>query len=221
METPSYSPMNKLLPLVIILAIAAGGFYWYTQSGIVLTEPAPSLPSEEIVKEMPMPDAEQKKIDDMVNKANDPTMTSEEKMTMEKEAVTMMNTVPVEMKVSTPMPAAEMKKDGISRQGSFTEIDLVHKASGLALIYPETATGPTLRLQDFSATRGPDLYVYLSKNTNITSSDQLGEFYSLGQLKSSKGNQNYALPANHQDYKSVVIWCQAFGVLFSSATLKP
>jgi|CXWL01.1.fsa_nt_gi hypothetical protein len=213
--------MKKLFTYAILIIIVLGGFYWYTQSGVVLEEAAPMVPDEEITKEPIMLVEEQKKIDDMVAKANDPAMTSAEKMAMEKESTMMMNPTPIVTKVMPPKTSTEMSKSGIGRQGSFTTIDLVHKASGLTLIYPITTNGPVLRLQDFSVTRGPDLYVYLSKNSNITSSSQLGDYVSIGKLKSSKGDQNYPLPNNHAEYKSVVIWCKAFGVLFSSATLDP
>jgi hypothetical protein len=121
----------------------------------------------------------------------------------------------------TPAPEPTTPAKPVIREGVFTEIDVVHKGSGKAIVYPETTDGPILRLENFVVTRGPDLSVYLSKNTDIKSSSELGESVSLGALKSSQGNQNYKLPANHAEYKSAVIWSQAFGVLFSAATLKP
>ena len=115
----------------------------------------------------------------------------------------------------------ELRASSKSRVGYFTKIDPIHQGSGKAVILPNTVDGPILRLEDFSVTRGPDLHVYLSRNANVQSADDLGSYHDLGLLKSSKGNQNYALPSNHTGFKSVVIWCQAFGVLFSSATLVP
>jgi hypothetical protein len=45
----------------------------------------------------------------------------------------------------------------------------------------------------------------------------------LGPLKGNIGDQNYVIPGdvNLADYKSVVVWCKQFGVLFSAADLKP
>lgn len=180
-------------------------------------------------------------LDTMLKNAKEKEMTPEEKKAMEEKMTAMMNPAPSEpatspetsspttppASTSSPQPevtseaSSESSVTGFSRSGTFTTIDVIHKGSGKALIYPETADGPLLRLQDFNVTRGPDLYVYLSKNTDIKEAAQLGEFMSVGTLKSSKGNQNYKLPENHADYKSVVIWCQAFGVLFTSATLQP
>jgi polyhydroxyalkanoate synthesis regulator phasin len=241
--------MYKFFGSIIVIAIFIGAFHYYTQSGEVLDEEAPvisentSAPEtaidpnkpllqadkmnkmipDEPEKEPELPSDTQKKIDEMVEKGKMTLMTEEEKRAMNEEAVTMMETSEesdssAEVKM---LSQEEMEAQFVSRQGTFNEIDLIHKGSGLALIYPETAEGPILRLQDFNVTRGPDLHVYLSRNENITSSDQLGSYHDLGLLKSSKGNQNYQLPSNHEGFKSVVIWCKAFGVLFSSATLQP
>ena len=72
-----------------------------------------------------------------------------------------------------------------------------------------------LRLENFKATNGPDLYVYLA--TDKSTSD----FVNLGRLKGNIGNQNYAIPAetNLTKYNTALIWCKAFSVLFGSAQL--
>lgn len=241
--------MYKFFGSVILIAIFIGAFHYYTQSGEVLNEEAPVVtetnttpeppkidPNKPLLQEDKMkqlipdePEAEpelptesQEKIDEMVEKGLMTLMTDEEKRAMNEEAVAIMQSGEVSTSAKVSLLSDEaMKKLFVTRQGMFTEIDLIHKGSGLALIYPETAEGPILRLENFNVTRGPDLHVYLSRNENITSSDQLGDYYDLGVLKSSKGNQNYQLPSNHSGFKSVVIWCKAFGVLFSSATLQP
>jgi len=123
------------------------------------------------------------------------------------------------MLTETDSPAMVISQAVEKRSGSFTEIDLVHRGSGQALVL-ETKTGPLLQLDNFKVTPGPDLFVYLSKNQDIKNTKDLGEFISLGKLKSSRGNQQYALPEDYQDYHSVVIWCRAFGVLFSVAELR-
>ena len=106
----------------------------------------------------------------------------------------------------------------ILRQGTFNEIDIVHKGSGKAVAL-ETDSGKILKFENFKVTNGPDLFVYISKNVNVEENG-LGEFVSLGSLKSSEGEQSYNLPENIEEYKSVAIWCRAFGVLFSEAELK-
>ena len=48
------------------------------------------------------------------------------------------------------------------------------------------------------------------------------EWINLGDLKGNIGDQSYIIPADVDldMYKSVVIWCQPFGVLFASAPLE-
>jgi hypothetical protein len=47
-------------------------------------------------------------------------------------------------------------------------------------------------------------------------------FVDLGRLRAFKGSQNYPIPAglDAKSFRSVVIWCEQFGVLISPATLK-
>jgi hypothetical protein len=80
-----------------------------------------------------------------------------------------------------------------------------------------------LRLEDFNAKNGPDLFVGLSGHAMPRSSDEVHQsgYLELARLKANQGNQNYELPADFDlsQYKSVVIYCRAFNVVFSSAEL--
>ncbi|MEM8815714.1 MAG: DM13 domain-containing protein [Pseudomonadota bacterium] len=109
--------------------------------------------------------------------------------------------------------------------GQFRDADAVHKGSGDATLY-ELADGRHLiRFEDFRTTNGPDLVVYLARHASPTTADDVtdGGYISLGKLKGNVGNQNYVVPANIDtaEYKSVVVWCELFGVLFSPAPLMP
>ena len=78
-----------------------------------------------------------------------------------------------------------------------------------------------LRLENFNVTSGPDLYVYLSDSTNPTHSvGNLGNYVDLGLLKATSGNQNYDVPARAENYRTAIIWCKQFGVLFSFAVME-
>ena len=46
-------------------------------------------------------------------------------------------------------------------------------------------------------------------------------YIDLGRLRAFEGAQNYKIPKgiDLKKYRSVVIWCEAFGVLISPATL--
>lgn len=108
--------------------------------------------------------------------------------------------------------------------GSFRDADASHRGSGMATIVQSPA-GAVLRLSEFEVTDGPDLEVWLVKATGIQNSDDVkgSEWVSLGQLASNTGDQEYAIPegTNIADYPSVVIWCEDFGVLFSTADMSP
>ena len=95
--------------------------------------------------------------------------------------------------------------------------DGIHNAEGqVKVLKLNDSTNNFLRLEDFKATNGPDLYVYLS--TDKSASD----FVNLGRLKGNVGNQNYEIPegTDLSRYPTVLIWCQAFSVLFGSTELE-
>ena len=67
-----------------------------------------------------------------------------------------------------------------------------------------------LVLKGFSSSNGPDLKVY------IATTRQAGTFISLGNLKSTNGQQVYDISGmpDIAQYKFALIWCQQFSVLF-------
>jgi hypothetical protein len=123
-----------------------------------------------------------------------------------------------------PQPTNESDAAGSEQvllQGSFYNV--AHLGSGEALVYQLADSSRILRLQNFSVDNGPDLYVYLVPVDPVpsTSGSEIPGFHSLGRLKGNIGDQNYEIPADLDlsQYKSVVIWCQAFAVPFSAAPL--
>lgn len=107
--------------------------------------------------------------------------------------------------------------------GVFRDADSVHKGSGNAGLYRLADGSHVLRLENLDVTNGPDLHVFLVRHPGpATSSDVTkGNYIDLGALKGNIGNQNYALAAGTDlaGIASVVVWCKAFGVLFSTAPL--
>ncbi|MCA9485612.1 MAG: DM13 domain-containing protein [Nanoarchaeota archaeon] len=99
--------------------------------------------------------------------------------------------------------------------GNFIDADDFHMTKGEAMVL-EDGSGRYLRFENFEATNGPDLKVYLS--TDLEASD----YVSLGDLKGNIGNQNYEIPegTDLEKYNNVLVWCEAFGVLFGSADLE-
>ena len=101
-------------------------------------------------------------------------------------------------------------------EGDFVGVDDgIHDASGDAKIL-EIEDKQYLRFEDFEATNGPDLHVYLATDEKAT------EFIDLGLLKANQGNQNYEIPegTDLEKYDKVLVWCQMFSVLFGSAELQ-
>ncbi len=88
-----------------------------------------------------------------------------------------------------------------------------HSGEGLAKII-EIDGSTFLRFEDFEVTNGPDLRVYITQDGDIKNGIHLEN------LKGSKGNQNYELnDIDIEQYNSVVIYCQPFGVYFGEAEL--
>jgi len=115
---------------------------------------------------------------------------------------------------ATEAPAFEPR---IASQGEFHGADDFHFGQGKALLIETAPDAYTLRFEEFSVRNGPDLFVYLSTDPNGYSGDAL----LLGELKGTDGAFNYDVPTGTDisQYKSTVVWCKAFSVLFATATL--
>lgn len=107
--------------------------------------------------------------------------------------------------------------------GSFRDADRTHKGTGLASVLQTPSGEMLVRLTEFEVTNGPDLEVWLVQESDPQNSADVkaSQWVSLGQLKGNIGDQTYTVPegTNINDFGSVVIWCEQFGVLFSPATL--
>lgn len=104
----------------------------------------------------------------------------------------------------------------IVKQGEFEGADDFHFGEGQALLI-ETGPGEyTLRFENFSVRNGPDLFVYLSPSPDGYEDGAL----KLGGLKGTDGAFNYEIPAGTDisQFQSTIIWCDAFSVLFATAT---
>ncbi|MCZ6863887.1 MAG: DM13 domain-containing protein [Alphaproteobacteria bacterium] len=98
--------------------------------------------------------------------------------------------------------------------------DPIHYGKGKVTVHAKI-----LRLeQDFEVGPGPKFHVYLVPKATIRKSADVKQtmYVDLGRLRAFKGAQNFPIPAGIDltKYASVVIWCEAFGVLISPADLK-
>lgn len=109
----------------------------------------------------------------------------------------------------------------VARQGVF--VPKAHEGKGIAEIATLEGGRRILRFRDFATLDGPDLKIYLTGDPEATTLAQLGTagYLSLGDIKGNVGDQYYEIPADAdlEKLSSVVVWCERFGVNFTSATL--
>jgi hypothetical protein len=121
---------------------------------------------------------------------------------------------PSEVPITEPTPSEPL----LLHQGVFIAGSVPgDRAEGRALIYQLPDGSRIVRLEDFSTTNGPDLFVTL--HTGGNPERDTGEYLVLERLKGNQGNQNYSIPAtvDLSQYRSVVIWCRTFDVTFGYA----
>lgn len=114
---------------------------------------------------------------------------------------------------------ADATSTAVIASGIFRDGEPGHRGSGTATLLRAPDGSHTLRLEDFSVTNGPDLYVVLSTSDGYTESGLLD----LGRLKATDGSFNYAIPAGTDvsGFRSAIIWCRQFRVTFAVAALAP
>jgi hypothetical protein len=126
-----------------------------------------------------------------------------------------------------PAPVNEVVDSSIRSElvatGSFIHAnpsDPVHYGKGQVSVYPKLVHLET----DFEVGPGPKFHVYLVPDADITPATRVQDtmYVDLGRLKAFSGGQNYPIPAGVElsRFKSVVIWCEQFGVLISPAMLE-
>jgi hypothetical protein len=116
---------------------------------------------------------------------------------------------------ATPAPAGPKTL----ATGQLQRVDDLHRGTGpVSLVELEGKT--YLRFENVAIQNGPDLHVYLARGSG-GAYDGSRDLY-LGALKATNGSFNYELPVGTSalDYRSVVVWCRAFTVLFTWADLR-
>jgi hypothetical protein len=210
------------LAAVVIFAIA-----WYLGSPLFINRQVDEafpveVPSRETVEGMS--ESEVQALEEqfeaaLPSEAELEAMPEPQREAVEQKAMEFMAAMPDKM-AEEAMPAAGPQ---LALQGSFRDADSFHMGSGEARIYILPDGSAILRLENFQVTNGPDLHVLLAAGSpNPASSEELGEYIDLGSLKGNIGNQNYEIPAGTDPsrYKSVVIYCKPFHVVFATAALQ-
>lgn len=129
-------------------------------------------------------------------------------------------TAPVAPSATASPPAAATARPVAT--GTFIHAnpsDPIHYGKGKVSVYERAV----FLEQDFEVGPGPKYHVYLVPKAGIRKEADVKDtmFVDLGRLRSFKGSQRYPIPAgvDLKNYPSVVIWCEAFGVLISPADL--
>ncbi len=126
-------------------------------------------------------------------------------------------TFPDAANASAASPAAAVELAA----GSFHGV--AHEGKGKATLYNLPDGQRVLRLTEFETSNGPDLRLFLVAAADATDSDTVKKagYLELGKLKGNQGDQNYEVPADADlaKYQAVTVWCNRFGVNFTTAPL--
>ena len=103
------------------------------------------------------------------------------------------------------------------RQGELVRISAADYGTGAVRIVT-LGTERFLRFENVDIAGAPDMYVYLSDQTD----GRPGTYVDLGKLKATNGSFNYAIPAGVDlaTIRSVVVWCRQFSVTVTYAPLR-
>lgn len=121
---------------------------------------------------------------------------------------------------TTPLPEEQDFAAPIVRSGQFQNLN--YMTSGGVMLEDSNGTPVIVFDETFTTPNGPDLVVYLTKNTAPTERDDIRAGIQLGELKSTNGKQVYVVPTGTDisEFNSVSIHCRAFNVPWSYAVLE-
>lgn len=208
---------RRYLALALLLAAAIAITYplWspYFIDDVV-DEAFPGLESAERDAVRDMPEAQRETL--IAMSEEQPEMAADTARAMMSEDRAMADDMPTAATGDDDDPG----EPALLRSGSWIEIDPIHRAEGSATLW-QLGERRILRFEDFRVTNGPRLHVYLSPAVPDGIFDDVEGYIDLGPLKGNIGNQNYEIPADLDlsEYRSAVIYCVPFGVVFSSAEL--
>ena len=207
--------LRKAILIVILIAIVV--------VGLAVTKPWLYFVNREVNEAFPgLSDSQREAVGEMPEEEKQAliAMAKENRKMGEQTAMAQIGDDSVVPAAEQAMPPEMPAEPEVLVMGSFIDIDPVHGAVGSATIYALPDGNRLLRFQDFRSKNGPDLHVFLSTEAPTSTFAGLGENeVDLGELKGNVGNQNYEIPADVDlsQYRSVVIYCVPFHVVFSTA----
>ena len=193
--------MKKLV--IIVILVGVGAFLWWAFSPLLYDVEVQDELDPALVARLEA----QRQADERAQRqaAEQPTATTSGTPAEATEAED-------ESETSTPVPEIEPE---IFIDGPFPIIDTPgHPATGgVEVIHSPEET--LIRYLNYDGTNGPDLEIYLAKDL------EANEFVSLGRAKGNQGTLIYGVPfdIDIDEYRYVLTWCEAFGVLFDYAEI--
>ena len=206
---------RRILLIIVVVAVAV--------VALAITEPWLYFVNREVNEAFPGMSAEQREAVSNMPEAEKQAliaMAKDNKEMAEQTAMAQIGEDTVVPQAEQAMPPEMPAEPVVLAQGTFIDIDPIHGAVGSATIYELPDGSRVLRFEDFRSKNGPDLHVYLSTEAPTSTFAGLGDKeVHLGALKGNVGNQNYEIPAevDLSQYRSVVIYCVPFHVVFSTA----
>jgi hypothetical protein len=106
--------------------------------------------------------------------------------------------------------------------GAFDHRVSVDTVAGNAILGKTSDGKVVLRFENLNSANGPDLHVYLSKQVSPATTQQVMDGVEVGTLRATQGTSNYELATTTDitQFKSVVIYCKSFAVVFGYANLR-
>lgn len=120
-----------------------------------------------------------------------------------------------------------LPETGVTRLagGDFSGADPTHEVSGNVTLYRDDE-GHFLRFERYDATAGPAVYFFLSESAegeydDATVRKLLAPGGEVDGQATLRGHFNIRLPDGHEPtrYKSLIVYCERFGVTFGSAPI--
>jgi hypothetical protein len=133
------------------------------------------------------------------------------------------DTAPVFVSTATSAQAtgATTAPAATTLSGAFDHRAGVDTVAGNATLGKTNDGKVLLRFENLNSANGPDLQVYLSRRVSPATTQQVMDGVEVGKLKATTGASNYELAATTDiaQFKSVVIYCKSFSVVFGYANL--
>ncbi len=198
--------MNKKIIVGIIVVLVLGVVYWLISplwNNVALDEALPQGGAQATVTNA---------TGTPLVKDNLESMTPETKQQFETETQKMLGEKMEKTEVMPTKPGASLAAPVILAEAPL--VARAHEVEGKALLV-QVGDKRYVRFENLQTINGPDLRIYLSADLGTD------DIVDLGPIRATQGNVNYELPAGTDltKYKNALIWCRAFGVLFSYAQL--